>query len=217
MKPEGSLPHHKCPPPVPILIRLDPVHTPHPTSWRSILILSSHLRLGLPSGLFPLRLTPLIAELNLICHLLALLGTHHFLHVSRKRVKHQNPVRASPLPHKRYMPRESHSSRFYHPNSIGWAVQNIKLLIMQFPPLPCYIVPPRPNLPLTLILTYEVEETQRWQQHTTVRTTTVGSITNKLSLIRSFVTSSSSIMKRMNVSTSYRLATPSAYTVSVLR
>ena len=27
--------------------------TLHPTSWRSILILSSHLRLGLPSGLFP--------------------------------------------------------------------------------------------------------------------------------------------------------------------
>ena len=26
---------------------------PHPSSWRSILILSSHLRLGLPSGLFP--------------------------------------------------------------------------------------------------------------------------------------------------------------------
>ena len=26
---------------------------PHPTSWRSILILSVHLRLGLPSGLFP--------------------------------------------------------------------------------------------------------------------------------------------------------------------
>ena len=26
---------------------------PHPTSWRSSLILSTHLRLGLPSGLFP--------------------------------------------------------------------------------------------------------------------------------------------------------------------
>ena len=26
---------------------------PHPTSWRSILILSTHLHLGLPSGLFP--------------------------------------------------------------------------------------------------------------------------------------------------------------------
>ena len=42
---------HKCPPPVPILSQFDPVNTPHPTSWRSILILSSHLRLGLPSGL----------------------------------------------------------------------------------------------------------------------------------------------------------------------
>ena len=28
--------------------------SPHPNSWRWILILSSHLRLGLPSGLFPL-------------------------------------------------------------------------------------------------------------------------------------------------------------------
>ena len=26
---------------------------PHPTSWRSVLILSTHLRLGLPSGHFP--------------------------------------------------------------------------------------------------------------------------------------------------------------------
>ena len=26
---------------------------PHPTSWRSVLILSTHLRLGLPSSLFP--------------------------------------------------------------------------------------------------------------------------------------------------------------------
>ena len=44
---------HKCPPPVPILNQLDPVHAPHPTSCRSILILSFHLSLGLSSGLFP--------------------------------------------------------------------------------------------------------------------------------------------------------------------
>ena len=34
-----------------------------------------------------LSLNPLNDELNSICHLLALLGVHHFLHVSRIRVK----------------------------------------------------------------------------------------------------------------------------------
>ena len=33
------------------------------------------------------RFNPLKPELNLICHLLALFGAHHFLHVSRIRVK----------------------------------------------------------------------------------------------------------------------------------
>jgi len=37
----------------------------------------------LTSGLFK----PLSPELNPICYLLALLGAHHFLHVSRIRVK----------------------------------------------------------------------------------------------------------------------------------
>jgi hypothetical protein len=44
---------HKCPLPVRVLSHIKPVHAPHPTYWRSILILSSYLRLGLPSGLFP--------------------------------------------------------------------------------------------------------------------------------------------------------------------
>ena len=37
------------------LSRASPIQSiyPHPTSWRSILILSTHLRLGLPSHLFP--------------------------------------------------------------------------------------------------------------------------------------------------------------------
>jgi hypothetical protein len=44
---------HKCPPPVPILSQLDQSLPPHPTSLKIQLILSSHLRLGLPSGPFP--------------------------------------------------------------------------------------------------------------------------------------------------------------------
>ena len=61
---------HKCHPPVPILSQLDPVHIQHPTSWSSILILSSHLRLGLPSGFFPSGFptktlyTPLLAPIR---------------------------------------------------------------------------------------------------------------------------------------------------------
>jgi len=43
---------HKYPPPVHIQSQLDTTHTPHSTSWRYTSILSSHLRLGLPSDLF---------------------------------------------------------------------------------------------------------------------------------------------------------------------
>jgi len=39
------------------------------------------------SAYYILYLNPLNAELNPICHLLALLGAHHILHVSRIRVK----------------------------------------------------------------------------------------------------------------------------------
>ena len=50
-----SLPRLQEPPPqsVPILRHIDPVYASQPTSWISILILSSHLCLGLPSCLFP--------------------------------------------------------------------------------------------------------------------------------------------------------------------
>jgi len=44
---------YKSPPPVHILNQIDLAHASHLTPWRSILILSSHLRLGLPNGLFP--------------------------------------------------------------------------------------------------------------------------------------------------------------------
>jgi hypothetical protein len=64
---------HKCPPSVSILSQLDPVHTPHPTSSRSILIFSSHLCLRLPSGHFPSRFptktiyTTLLSPISLTC------------------------------------------------------------------------------------------------------------------------------------------------------
>jgi hypothetical protein len=48
--------HHRIcntPPPAPILSRLNPLHTPQPICLKSTLIPFSHLRVGLPSGLFP--------------------------------------------------------------------------------------------------------------------------------------------------------------------
>jgi len=61
---------------------------PHPTSCRSILTLSTHLRLGLPSGVF-------------------LSG---FL----TKILYTPPL----LTHTRHMPSPSHSSRFRHPHNI---------------------------------------------------------------------------------------------------
>ena len=53
MEPEGSIPRLQSPPLLPIMTQINPVHPPpHPTSWSSILILSSHLSLGPPSSVF---------------------------------------------------------------------------------------------------------------------------------------------------------------------
>jgi len=82
MKPASSLPHLQLPDncPYPEPDRSSP-YPPHPTSWRFILILSSQLRLGLPSGLIP------------------------------SSFPNKKPVYTSPFPHRCYMPRQSHSSR----------------------------------------------------------------------------------------------------------
>ena len=103
----------KCPPPFPILSQLDPVHTS--TSH----FLNIHLNIILPS-------TPGSPKWSLSL-----------------RFAHQDPALASTLPHTRYMPRPSYSSRFYHRNDIGWRVQIIKVLFMQFSSLACYLVPLR--------------------------------------------------------------------------
>ena len=63
---------HKYPPPVPILSQLYPVHAPT-THFLKILILSSHLGLGLPNGLFlsgfptKTRYTPLLYPIRATC------------------------------------------------------------------------------------------------------------------------------------------------------
>jgi len=87
----------KCLPPVPILSYVNPVHTP--TSY----FLKIHLNTILPS-------MPGSPKRSLYLRFL-----------------HQNPVHTSPLPHMCYMLCPSHSSQFYHPNNIWWAVQIINL------------------------------------------------------------------------------------------
>jgi hypothetical protein len=93
---------HNYPPPVSILSQPHPVHTP--TSH----FLKIHPNIILPS-------TPGSPQWSLSL-----------------RFPYQNPTHASLLPSPRYMPRPSHSSRFYHPHTSGWGVQIMKLFITPY-------------------------------------------------------------------------------------
>ena len=86
---------HKRPPPVSILGQPNPVHIP--TSH----LMEIHLNIIHPSMPRSPQWSPSL------------------------RFPHQDPVHPPLLTHTRHMPRPSHSSRFYHPHNIGWAVQII--------------------------------------------------------------------------------------------
>jgi len=123
MELEGSLSHLQRPHPVPILSLLGPGH-----------ILTSHFP-KIPYNII-LPSTPGSYKWSLSL-----------------RFPHQNTVYASPLHHTCYMPRPSHCSLFYHPNNTWGGVQIIKLLVIQFSLLLCYLVPLRPKYsPLHTIL-----------------------------------------------------------------
>ena len=77
--PKAHYRFHKCPRPLPILSQINPAHNPHLTAWRSILILSSHLRLDLPSGLFLSGFLTTTLYTPLFCNICAICPAHFIL------------------------------------------------------------------------------------------------------------------------------------------
>jgi hypothetical protein len=108
MEPQGSILNSQelstCPYPEP------DQSSPHHTFTRSILLLSNHLCLGLPSDLPSLWLS------------------------------HQQHIRIPLLPHSCYMPRLSHPPRLNYSNNTWPRVQIMKLFIMQFSPFSCHLI-----------------------------------------------------------------------------
>jgi hypothetical protein len=67
---------HNNPPPVPKPSQIDQFRAPHPNSLRSILILPSHLRLGLSSGLLPSGFLTITLHAPLLSLILATCPAH---------------------------------------------------------------------------------------------------------------------------------------------
>ena len=112
---------HKCPPPVPILSQIDPVHVP--TSH----FLKIHLNI-----IFPF--TTGSSKWFLSCRFL-----------------HHNPVYTPPLPHTRYMPRPSHFYRFNHRTMFGEHYRSLSSSLCSFLHSPVISFLVDPNIILSTV------------------------------------------------------------------
>ena len=92
----------KCPPPTPIMSHIDPVHAP------TIHFPKIHLNIIFPS-----------TSVSPKCSL-------------SLRFSYLNPAYNSPLPHTRYTPRPSHSSRFYHRTILGEECRSLSTSLCSF-------------------------------------------------------------------------------------
>jgi len=66
------------------------------------------------------------------------------------RFPHQTPVYAAPLSHTRYMPRSSHSSRFYYANNLGEQFRSLSFSFCSFLHSPVTSFLLGPNILLSL-------------------------------------------------------------------
>ena len=111
---------HKCPPTVPILRQLDPVHTP--TAY----FLKIHLNIILPSA-------PGSPQWSLSL-----------------RFHHQNPVHVSPFPHTRYMPPKLIILDFIIRTILGEQYRSLSSSLCSFPHYPATSSLLGPNILNTL-------------------------------------------------------------------
>ena len=86
------------------LSHINPAHAPHPSSCTSILILSSHIHLGLPSGLFPSGFLPTTLYASLLSPICITCSTH---------LTHLNLITQT-LSGEKYISLSSSSSSFLH-------------------------------------------------------------------------------------------------------